>query len=348
MKFYPIRLFIQFAATNESFSILIPAIKRLILNRAWFIVILVVGIARPVVAQPLTHRDAAGSGVVSGTGMVQLERIPEILRMQVQLTSKGATLKEALTALKARSDAARLQLATMGAEKESIKIDASRIAVQDPNRRNAMEMMLAQQMKRGAKGAAKSKPVAPVEVTASLSAEWKLTVKDAETLLLAVHPLQEKIRAADLAGKAETEKLTPEQEEMLEELQASGQNRFGQNDQETQGQPDFLFVSHITEAEHEKAMAEAFQKAQARASRFAKAAGCQLGAVRSIESSDGPSMEYEDYSMRGYGSSQFSLLQQAARQHSGSTDLPEAVGATASKVKYAVNLTATFELKPLK
>lgn len=286
-------------------------------------------------------------GSVAGTGSASLSRIPEILRVQVAITSKGATLKEALAALKTRSDAARLQVITLGAEKESVKVDAPRIAVQDPNRRRAMDMMMAQRVKQaGKKGAAKDKTAPPVEVTSTLTAEWKLTAKDPEALLLAVHPLQEKIRSADLAGKAEAEKLSPEQQEMLEEMEAAGQNRFSSSDEEPAGAPDFLFVSRVNTAEHEKAMRDAFQSAQTQAGKLAKAAGSELGSLRSITSFDDPSGEYEDYGRRGYGQSAYRLMQQAARKRATGDAPLEAVGVEPSLVKYTISLTVAFDLKP--
>jgi uncharacterized protein YggE len=289
----------------------------------------------------------SASGSVAGTGTASISRVPEIMRVQVAITSKGATLKEALAALKTRSDAARLQVITLGAEKDSVKVDAPRIAAQDPNRRRSMDMMMAQRMKQaGKKGAAKDKTAPPVEVTSTLTAEWKLTAKDPEALLLAVHPLQEKIRSADLAGKAEAEKLSPEQQEMMEELEAAGQNRFSSSEEEPAGTPDFLFVSRVNSAEHEKAMRDAFQSAQVQAGKLAKAAGSELGSLRSITSFDDPSGEYEDYGRRGgYGQSAYRLMQQAARRRATGDAPLEAVGVEPSLVKYSVSLTVAFDLK---
>lgn len=284
-------------------------------------------------------------GSVAGTGTVSISRLPEILRVQVAITSKGATLKEAIAALKTRSDAARLQVVTLGAEKDSVKIEAPRIAVQDPNRRRAMDMMLAQRAKQASKkGAAASKTAPRVEVTATLTAEWKLMAKDPEALLLAVHPLQEKIRIADLAGKAEAEKLSPEQEELMEEMEAAGQ-RFSASDEEPAGAPDFLFVSRVNSAEHEKAMRDAFQSAQQHAAKLAKAAGSDLGILRSISSFDDPSGEYEDYGRRGYGQSPYRLMQQTSRRQSTGDGQLEAVGVEPNLVKYTVSVTVAFDLK---
>jgi uncharacterized protein YggE len=307
--------------------------------------IVTASVASPVFGQ------LAEQGAVSGTGTISLTRAPEVMRMHVALTSKGATLKDALAALKTRTDAARLQLTTLGADKGSIKIEAAHIAVQDPNRRNQMQamMMMRMQQGKGNKGAAKSKTAPPVEVTSNLTAEWKLSAKDPEAMLLLVHPLQEKIRAADLAGKAQAEKLSAEQEEMLEELQANGQSGFSMGGEEqTPGQPDFLFVSRITEAEHDKALADAYQKASVQATRLAKAAGSELGALRSVTSFDDPRGDVDEFGPQVYGSSAYRIMQQYAQKRATSDSGHEAVGVDSSKVKYSVNLTVAFDLKPVK
>ena len=217
--------------------------------------------------------------LVSGTGSVSMTRMPETMRLQVALIGRGATLKDALAALKDRTTKAQTQLAALGAEKESIKVGNSRIA-EMPNSRSQQrqQVMMMQRMKRGGKASQKAAPTPPVLVSAQLTAEWKLSSKTSDELLLAVHPVQEKVKAADLAGSKEAEKLTPEQEEMLEEAEQNF--GYSSSDEQKPGEPIFMFISHVSEAEREKAMAEAFEKAKAQAVRLAKAAGAELGSLR--------------------------------------------------------------------
>ena len=62
----------------------------------------------------------------------------------------------------------------------------------------------------------KPEPAPPVNVSASLSAEWPLKGSDAEELLLASQSLQSKLKS-ELAKSAPKIELSPEQEEMQEE-----------------------------------------------------------------------------------------------------------------------------------
>ncbi|MGQ0635969.1 MAG: SIMPL domain-containing protein [Planctomycetaceae bacterium] len=288
--------------------------------------------------------------LVSGTGSVSLIRAPEKMRLQITIMGRGATLKDALSALQDRVSKAQTQLATLGAEKETIKVGDSRIS-ELPNERNQqrqLQIMMMQRMKqRGGKGATKAPAAAPVLVTAQLTADWKLSSKTAEELLLAVHPIQEKIKAADLAGSKEAEKLSPEQEEMLEEAEQSF--GFNSGDEQKPGEPAFMFVNRVSEAEREKALADAFEKAKAKATRLARAAGARLGALRSLSTSDTGGAGFEDYSMNAVYGSYASRAMQMLRQQQGATpandDEMEAVGVEPGMVRYNVTITASFTLE---
>ena len=110
-----------------------------------------------------------------------------------------------------------------------------------------------------------------VTVTGSLTAEWPLEAKSQEQLLLLAQGIEEKIKAADLSGSQEVQKLSPEEEELAEEAkQAMG--RYGEQPPPL-GQPTFLFVAVLSKQDRQKAMAEAFKKAAAEAADLAKAAG---------------------------------------------------------------------------
>jgi hypothetical protein len=108
-----------------------------------------------------------------------------------------------------------------------------------------------------------------------LTAEWPLTTKDPEEVFLFVQHLQEKVKAAKLAGGKEAEKPSPEEDEMTEEMQAEtgfpGEEEFDPNT------PMCVYVAKVADEDRAKALAEAFQKAKADAQRIAQAAGIQLG-----------------------------------------------------------------------
>ena len=136
-------------------------------------------------------------GTVSGNANATISRQPETMRVQIALQGKGAALKDALAAVKSRGDAARKQLTTLGAAKDSIKIDAPKVSEkndQQQQRQMRMQMMMMQRMKQGGKAASKkAKPAEPILVSAMLTAEWKL---DAQLAPMKAAPV-----GACLAGK---------------------------------------------------------------------------------------------------------------------------------------------------
>jgi hypothetical protein len=56
------------------------------------------------------------AGAVGGQGMVQIKRRPQLVRMKIELTAKGKTLKEALAKLKAERESALAKLAKLEAD----------------------------------------------------------------------------------------------------------------------------------------------------------------------------------------------------------------------------------------
>jgi uncharacterized protein YggE len=118
------------------------------------------------------------------------------------------------------------------------------------------------------------------------------------------------------------------------------------NDEQKPGQPAFLFVSRISEAERDKALAEAFEKAKQQATRLAKAAGAQLGALKSLAGN--AAMGGGDYDVYQYGrdNSPSHQMMQAMRnrQSSGEEETVEAIGAEPGPVSINVSVTAAFDL----
>jgi hypothetical protein len=203
--------------------------------------------------------------------------------------------------------------------------------------------MMAQRLRGGKRSAKKEETKPPVAVSTTLTAHWPLQSETGEELLLAATALQDKIKAADLAGAKETSQLTPEEQEALEEMESQGYNPYG--DQEAKpGEPMFLFVAAIAEADREKAEAEAFQKAKQHAARLAKAAGAGLGKLQSLTGAGQTGVDESEYANPyGYNVAAYRMLQamQAGGQPESET---EAIGATPAKVTYQVTITAGFEL----
>lgn len=289
-------------------------------------------------------------GTISGAGTVTISRQPERMRVQVVLQGKGGTTKEALAAVKKRGDAAQKQLVGFGAEKDSIKVENPRIMTlqNDPRQQQRMQMMMMRRMQQqpGGKKEAKKKVAEPVMVSAMLTAEIKLDAKGPDDLLLASHALQEQIKEADLGGAKDAEKLSPEQEELLEEQEAEMMNLSNDNEPKP-GEPVFLFVSKISEAERDKALAEAFQKAKAQAKQLAKAAGIELGNLKTLYATNASAGGYDRYGSYNYNYNR--IMQMAQRSQSGEDledpDSTTAFAAEAGPVKLSITVTAAFEAK---
>jgi uncharacterized protein YggE len=292
---------------------------------------------------------ADGPGSVAGTGTAELQRLPEIMKLRIVITSKGRDVTEALTGLKDRVTAAKTQLATLGADKDKISTDEPQIAAENNDRRRQMEMMMAQRMRGGRRLAAKKEEVKPpVSVSTTLSAQWPLKGTASEQLLISTTALQEKIKAADLSGMKEQTKLSAEEQELADELAAEQMSMFSDDGTPKPGEPMFLFIAPISAAERDKLLADGFKKAKERAARLAKAAGAELGALRSL--SDNEVDASDEMLVNGpYGgnTSAYRMMQmmRGGRMGAAQEELSEAVGSQPSKVVYRVMVTASFELK---
>ncbi|HLJ12719.1 MAG TPA: SIMPL domain-containing protein [Planctomycetaceae bacterium] len=294
-------------------------------------------------------------GAVSATGVVSISRQPEKMRLQIALQGKGVTLKDALSIVRTRAESARKQLTALGAEKGSIKVENSKVSQKDANQNNMrMQMMMIQRMQQG--GNAKPKNDVPELVIASalLTAEWKLDSKHGDEQLIAVNILQEKIKEADLGGAKDTETLSPEEKELLEESEdeANMYANLGNTGEAKPGEPVFLFVGRISDAERDKALAEAFTKAKTNAARLAKAAGAQLGNLKSL-TSNSASGDWSSYNRYGMNNSAAYQVLQAARQTQSedgddNETNNEALGIDLDAIKINVTVTAAFDLQRAK
>jgi len=311
---------------------------------------LLVGVASAVLwasmawAQPQGKSPPAENGTVSGSGTVSLKRTPELLRMRVDVIAQGKTTQEALTNLKDRREAIRGQLAQLGAVKESIAFGDPQINATVLQTRQQMAMMIMARMGNRAKKSTK-KDSQPVVISARLTAEWPLKGQDVEAQLIEVSRLEDSINAADLAGKKELEKLTGENEEMSQEL-AGMQAGFGNDPSQAQpGTATFTLVRKISAQDHSRALADAFQKAKARAEETAKAAGAELGPLRqlSLLVQSGGQPETADNGMQAY--LQAIGMNRGERQPDEGANPLEALGTQPGEVSYRVTVTGAFAIK---
>ncbi len=308
--------------------------KRLLVGTTAFLLWSVAAAAQP--APP-------DRGVVTGVGTVVLKRRPDLMRISVDVFAQGKSMKEALANLKDRREAARGQLTTLGAAKDSIAFGEPQVNTSLLEARQQMEMMIRSRMGNRAKKDAAKPQAVPTVVSATLKAEWPLKGRDTESLLIEIAQLQEAIKAVDLAGRKDLEKLSTEDEELREEMEGVEANNNNDPGRTQPGTPAFALLSKVSEEDLARALADAFRKARSRAETTAKAAGEGLGPLRHLESSmqSGPPADGNEvdprvaYRMAATGS---------VMPPEGAEVDPEAKGTQPGAVEFHVTVTAAFAL----
>lgn len=281
---------------------------------------------------------------VSGNGTAKLEKMPELIRLKVEIQAAAPTVKEALAKLNSKRESALGKLKELGADEKTVKVDGPRIT---PDPMEAARRRMAM-MGEGADAAEESEEEAApakVNVALSLEAEWPLKAESSEALLVFGYELKEKIKKADLAGLKE-EKLTPEEEEE----QAEMRNRMRRFDFDPEripaGEPIIIYVAKVSDAERNKLLGEAFGKAKAEATELAAVAGLQVGRLQNINShfagqEDDMRFQY------AYGSNpqMYQIMQQARAMSSPDDRQNEAIGVDPSMLTYRLMVMAVYELK---
>jgi uncharacterized protein YggE len=286
---------------------------------------------------------AAGPQTISATGTTSVKRKPTVLRMYLELVAKGSNLDEALKKMKDRRESARSQLETLKADKDAITFgDPSLSGAASPRQRQIEVMLMARMQSRGKK-AAKTPIAAPVTVSVLLTAQWSLEAETPEQMLVLAQSLQDKIKAADLAGIKDAEKLSPEEEELADEasqmLDQSGEQRT------PAGQPYFMFIARLSKADREKLLGEAFAKAKAQAADLAKAAGVELGPLTGISGQCGGqhNLGEEEYNPYNNTSSIRRMLAQQTAEGADETR-DEAMNNDPAAVSFSGSVQANFRL----
>jgi hypothetical protein len=292
---------------------------------------------------------ATAGGTVRGTGTVTIERQPQRMQMEVDILFRAGSVEDAVAGLREQIETARLQLVELGALEDSITVGDPSI---DTRQSGQQQMM--QQMITPFRGPGRTPPAAetqkPVTVTAVMQAAWELDQSETADLLVRTHELQEQIREADVAGSEAATQLTPEEEEVLEEMQ-NQYGSYGSSDEAKPGEPLFYFVADITDEEYRQALADAFQDARARAEELAAATGSELGALESVVSNSQADIDSYDYNYGiDYQSTYYRAYQRLSNRTYGSSyDAPAneervAIGVKPGKVSYNVSVSAGFGL----
>jgi uncharacterized protein YggE len=290
---------------------------------------------------PAAAQAPAKTGTIAAAGSAEIKRQPQALRVQVEIVAKGKDLKEALVKLKERREAVKVLLRGFETAPESVAFGDPTLGGDKTDQQKQFEMMVAQRLRAGGKPLPKT-GAQPTVVSLSLKFDAPLKADSAEELLVQAEALQQKIKKADLGGAKDFEKLTPQQEELAEEMEMA--SMMGGEQGPKPGEPTFVFVGRVSEDEQTKALAEAFANAQRDAQQLAKAAGVTLGPLQHLEQNvQGGSME--DLMSQGYyGYNQY--MAQRMQQVASMIEAREAVSMRPGAVVYRVNLTAHFHINP--
>ena len=286
---------------------------------------------------------AAGQQVISTVGTASAKQKPTILRMYLELVAKGSNLDEALKKMQERRDGARSQLETLKADKDAISFSTPGLSTAQSSRQRQIEAMLMERMRSRARKSSKSQTPSSVTVNVTLTAQWSLKAETPEKILLMAQDLQEKIKAADLAGSKEAEKLSPEEQEIAEEAA----NMAGSEDPTSQiGQPHFIYVAIVSKDDREKLLGEAFSNAKVQATDLAKAANVELGSLTGLSGQCGGQSNFggEEYEQYSTPSNIRRLLMQQTGENNVSENKNEAISTNPAAAIFTAYVRANFQL----
>jgi uncharacterized protein YggE len=287
-----------------------------------------------------------GAPGIVAHGTTTLQRKPTQLRLYMELMAKGKTLPEALARLKERREAATAQLETLKAEKKSIVFGTPSLPnTQSSHKRQIEAMVMAQMRSRGKKVPKGLQVPHTVTVAQTLTVQWPLEDDSLEQMLLLAQNIQDKIKAADLAGSKESETPSAEEEEFAEEANQMA-SQFGE--QQQSGEAHFLFVATLPEKDRAEALAQAFKKAVQHADETAKAAGLPRGRMVGVSSTCSGQSDFGQHGYIGYdptGSGnllQRMIAQQASDNPEGKQE--EAISTEPGMLRFTCNATVVFQV----
>jgi uncharacterized protein YggE len=286
-------------------------------------------------------------GTVTGQGSVIIEQLPDVLRVDVLLVASGKNYRDALARLDARRATAQQWLVRLGASEGTISCsDPSVVLARQAPRTIAATPIggLAPVEDPGPSGTpspdARPRQV-PSAVSKRLRADLPLKATGADELLLVAQDLQKRVRDAGLSGVKELG-------EDATRLEIPGCGVCGAGAEP--GAPSFQFVARISAEERSRALAAAFAKARSQADHLARAAGCELGPLRSLSGTS--TVAPEPRGIMGTPLVPGGLALGASPDpFSASGGSPseeyEATGIKPGKLQHRVGVNATFALKSI-
>ena len=248
---------------------------------------------------------------IVGTGRVSVRKPADRLRARIPLSARGKTVRKAAESLKEKAAAARLQLETLGADKDSIRMGDVNIDAGVSDTHHRMRMQFGSSI--SGRASEEDAPIdAMIVVRQYVAADWKLQGEGIE-LLARSDELRRKIQETSFSDEADQQdELSPEELEVMEEARM-----FGESDDEDPDKPAIVFLATIAEEEQKKMAADAFARAKKAAAELAAAAGKKPGRMLTIRNGSemGDVNDWNEYEMQQqFGRTQYKMMQEDMQQ----------------------------------
>ncbi len=247
---------------------------------------------------------------VSSSGSETIPLEPMALRLTLTASAEDRDGESALRTLRDHTQRVEKELVFLGAAKESIKILEPTVSAAIPgvsnfeqarkqSRQQTMQMRVmngAGGLVLGANQGGNQGNVDELEeadmphvytATCSVIADWKISGPVDDKIRLMPSNLRRSILEKDLQGRRYTEKLTPQEQQMI--LSIAGNNVYHPFVSSFDGSPvlndpkcRFRYIAKISDETLQIAFETAFQKARAEAEKMAKTASADIHGTRSI------------------------------------------------------------------
>ena len=293
----------------------------------------------------LSAMSMSGDEGVATAGQAELLKKPTMLRLHVEITAKGKTLEDALENLEKQIEETKKKIEKLGPIKESIEVGTPQPTASNAQYQKQMEMMIRSQMAgMGRKPPAGLKKILMVAAKASFKADWKLDAETPAEQLLFIDELKKGIEEADISGQKENEKLSPEEEEMMAEIQSNMGRNFGSDNEIAPGTPIFVFIATITPEESQKLLKDAYQNAREEANKLTDAVGIPLGKLISLSGTI--SKNQEGLGMHSYGGYEYEMREyMQAMGIQSSVAKNEAISRDCGPIKFGAYVKTVYELE---
>ncbi len=269
---------------------------------------------------------------VAGSGTETVRLMPDTMAMSVSMVATDEQFDKALDSIQQQTADVQKALAGLKTPPAKVTVDGPTLG---PSAGSSREASLRRQMMQalGRSSAAAAEPdKEKVTLSTAVTAEWKLTAKDAVGLLKETNAIEQAVRGALPKPGEEEKQMTEEQEEEM--LSMMGQM---DEDEEPPGTPTFIFSAKLPDDKLQAARKKAFQEAVKDAGSLAEAAGASLGGLAEVSGYVSQGDRDMGYSSYYYSSAMMRMAQQ--------TEELTATAMVPREVSFSVSVEVTFALK---